>query len=156
MPSIELMTPASPSKSWKRPHATVQLFWTMLKLTALCGDSNGKITGVKSLRWSRRPEFSIAAKVVVNAAGGWWMKSKADHTISGKPDFIWTKGVHIVGRPRCVTNQTSHIFWSGWWPDDFFAIPRYKKHTSAQLTLITKDQKMMSANQRHSIFVRWV
>lgn len=96
------------------------------KVDGFVYDSNGKITGVKVSDEVGGQEFSIAAKVVVNAAGPWVDEVRqADHTISGKRLHL-TKGVHIVV-DRAALPIKQAIYFEVADGRMIFAIPRYTK-----------------------------
>jgi glycerol-3-phosphate dehydrogenase len=89
-------------------------------------DSEGKITEAKVLDELKETDFSIKAKVVVNATGPWVDEvRKTDHTISGKRLHL-TKGVHIVvDRNALPVKQAVYFEVSD--GRMIFAIPRLNK-----------------------------
>jgi glycerol-3-phosphate dehydrogenase len=88
--------------------------------------NEGKIIGAKVSDEIKKSEFSISAKVVVNATGPWVDEVRqADHTISGKRLHL-TKGVHIVV-DRAVLPIKQAIYFEVADGRMIFAIPRYAK-----------------------------
>jgi glycerol-3-phosphate dehydrogenase len=89
-------------------------------------DNDGKINGVKTSDEVGNQEFSIKARIIVNATGPWVDEVRqADHTISGKRLHL-TKGVHIVV-DRSVLPIKQAIYFEVADGRMIFAIPRLNK-----------------------------